>query len=421
MIKSYAAGITDKRVYEILDAALEGGRSIGKALVLPPDITRINSYAGPITRMVMKILGNAQVDIMPALGTHAPMTDYEITHMYEGIPGDRFVVHKWREDVVKIGKVPRDFVREVSFNGMDEDIDVEVNKRIMDTSYDIIISVGQVVPHEVVGMANYNKNIFVGCGGSNMISASHYMSAIYGIDRIMGRIDTPTRKLFNYAEEKYLMDIPILYILTVTTQQENGVRLESVAAGWGLDIFQESAKVSAEKNITLLPEPLKKVVVYLDPLEFKSTWLGNKAIYRTRMAIADGGELLIIAPGVRECGEDAKNDRLIKRLGYRNSNEIIEITSRDMEIQENRSVAAHCIHGTVNNCFRIIYAPGHMTGQEIKNLYYDYMPLDMALKKYDVKNLKDGFNMVDGEEIFFIRNPAVGLWAYEKRFNSGDA
>lgn len=416
VIKSDYRGVTDQQIYEALKTTLNSGKSIRKALILPPDITRINSYAGPITKMLIKILNGTEIDIMPAIGTHAPMTDDEIEYMYEGIPKNKFVVHKWREDVVEIGEVPRDFVREVSSSYMDESIKVEVNKRIMDRSYDIIISVGQIVPHEVVGMANYNKNIFAGCGGSNMINASHYMSALYGMERIMGRADTPVRKLFNYAEEKFLSDMPIFYVLTVTTQQKEFTQVEYFAVGRGIEIFEKAAKVSAEKNITLLSEPLKKVVVYLSPFEFKSTWLGNKAIYRTRMAIANGGELLIIAPGVRECGEDANNNRLIKKYGYRNSNEMIEIALKDKEIRDNLSVAAHCIHGTVNNRFKITYAPGYMTRQEIEDLNYNYMSLDEALKKYDISSLKGGFNIINGEKIFFISNPAVGLWAYEKTF-----
>ncbi|MDD5622735.1 MAG: lactate racemase domain-containing protein [Actinomycetota bacterium] len=420
VIKPSPEGITDQQISKILAVALRNGKSIRKALILPPDITRINSYAGPIVKMLVEILSKAEIDIMPATGTHAPMTGDEIELMYEGIPKEKFVVHKWRSDAVKIGEIPRSFVKEVSLGSMDENIDVEVNKRIMDRSYDIIISVGQIVPHEVAGMANYNKNIFAGCGGGRTIDASHYMSALYGINKIMGKTDTPVRKIFNFAEEKFLSDIPLLYILTVTTRQGKGVRLECLAAGRGIELFKEAAQVSAEKNITLLPELLKKVVVYLDPLEFKSTWLSNKAIYRTRMAIADGGELLIIAPGVRECGEDARNDRLIRKLGYRQGDEIIEMASRDIEIKENRSVAAHCIHGSVNDRFKITYSPGHMTEQEIESLNYNYMPLDEALKKYDVKNLKEGFNMVKGEKIFFISNPAIGLWAYEKNFKNDD-
>ncbi len=421
IIKSNSGIITDKKIYRILDMALESGKFIKKALILPPDITRINSYAGSITKMLVDILSEAEIDIMPAIGTHAPMADGEIEHMYKGIPKDKFIVHRWRDNVIKIGEVPGDFVKEISAGCMDENISVEINKRIMDKSYDIVVSVGQVVPHEVVGMANYNKNIFAGCGGRKIINASHYMSALYGIDKIMGRLDTPVRKMFNFAEEKFLSDIPLLYVLTVITQQDKSTKMECLAVGRGIEIFKEATRVSAEKNIILLSEPLTKAVVYLTPLEFKSTWLGNKAIYRTRMAMADGGELLILAPGVRECGEDSQNDKLIKKYGYKKSNEIIKIAMKDPEMRNNLSVAAHLIHGTVDNRFKIIYASGCMNREEIESLNYCYMSLDEALEKYDINSLKDGFNIVDGEKIFFIKNPALGLWAYEKNFLREDS
>jgi nickel-dependent lactate racemase len=420
VIKSESGNISDKEIYNVLVSALDNGKFIRRALILPPDITRLNSYAGPITGMLMKILDKAEIDIMPATGTHSSMKDSEIEYMYRGIPKNNFAVHRWREDVAKIGTVPQEFVKEVSDNFMDGDISVEINKRILDKNYDIVISVGQVVPHEVTGMSNYNKNIFTGCGGREIINKSHYMSALYGIDKILGRLNTPVRKVFNYAEEKFLSDIPLLYILTVTTQQNGKTKMECLSTGRGMEIFREAAQVSAEKNIALLPEPLKKVIVYLDPLEFKSTWLGNKAIYRTRMAMADRGELLIIAPGVNKCGEDGINDRLIKKYGYRNSDEIIKIVSKDPELCNNLSAAAHIIHGTVNNRFKIIYATSLMTRRDIESLNYSYISLDEVLKKYDINNLKDGFNIMEGEEVFFIRNPSLGLWAYEKNFSIGN-
>jgi len=416
VIESSSKIIADKEIYELLDLALKGRKSIHKALILPPDITRINSYAGTITKMLIKILNGVEVDVMPAIGTHAPMTDSEIEKMYEGIPRENFVVHRWRDDTVKIGEIPRDFVKEVSANCMDEDINVEINKRIIDSDYDIVISVGQVVPHEVAGMANYNKNIFVGCGGKEIINASHYISALYGIDKIMGRIDTPVRKIFDYAEEKFLFDVPVLYILTVTTQHNSSTNVECLAVGRGIEIFERSAQVSKEKNITLVSEPLKKAVVYLSPIEFKSTWLGNKAIYRTRLAMADDGELIIIAPGVCECSEDKENDRLIRKYGYRKRDEIIEIVSKDQEMRRNLSVAAHLIHGSVDDRFRITYATAHMTKEEIEGLNYCYMPLDRAMEKYNVGKLKEGFNRIGKEEVFFISNPALGLWVYDEKF-----
>lgn len=154
---------------------------------------------------------------MPALGTHLPMSDAELTSMYGDIPKDRFFVHNWRTEVVQVGTVPGQFVKEVSEGLMDEDIPVMVNRRLLE-DYDLILSIGQVVPHEVVGMANHSKNIFVGCGGAQMINASHILGAFYGMERIMGKDFSPVRKVFDYAQEHFLSHLPLHYIMTVTTE-----------------------------------------------------------------------------------------------------------------------------------------------------------------------------------------------------------
>ena len=91
----------------------------------------------------------------------------------------------------------------------------QVNKLLAKGGFDLILSIGQVVPHEVVGMANYNKNIFVGTGGIEGINKSHFVGAVYGMERMMGRTDTPVRKLFNYASKKFANQLPIVYVLTV--------------------------------------------------------------------------------------------------------------------------------------------------------------------------------------------------------------
>jgi len=166
----------------------------------------------------------------------------------------------------------------------------------------------------------------------------------------------------------------------------------------------------------MLDKPLKKVVVYLDPSEFKSTWLGNKSVYRTRMAIDDGGELIVLAPGLHEFGEDKQIDTLIRKYGYVNTPKILELTAKNEELRNNLSATAHLIHGSSEGRFKITYCPGHLTEQEIRSVNFNYAPLDAMQKKYNPEKLKDGFNMVDGEEIFYISNPALGLWAYKERF-----
>ena len=178
MIYEYENGIPAEVLKEALAKSLEG-RDLKKVLILPPDFTRMYSGAGKITAIYYELLKDkCQVDIMPALGTHVPMTKEEwVAFFGEGVPFDRMIVHNWRTDVVKIGEVPASFVSEVSEGLVNTGVDVEVNRLIMDPSYDLILSIGQVVPHEVVGMANYSKNIFVGCGGSSMTNSSHMLGA----------------------------------------------------------------------------------------------------------------------------------------------------------------------------------------------------------------------------------------------------
>jgi len=347
------------------------------------------------------------------------MSDEErIAFFGEEIPKERFFVHNWRDDVVKIGEIPADFIREISEGLMAEPIDVEVNRRLIEGGYDLIISIGQVVPHEVVGMANYSKNVFVGCGGQKMINQTHMLGAIYGMERIMGRDHSPVRKVFDYAEEHFARDLPLMYILTVTTHQDDRVLIHGLFIGRERRLFEEAVALSQEKNMQFLDEPLDKVVVFLDPQEFKSTWLGNKAIYRTRMAIADGGELIVLAPGVRQFGEDRDNDRLIRKYGYVGRERVLKLFREQVDLQQNQSVAAHLIHGSSDGRFTITYAPGHLNREEVEGVNFKYMDLEQAYSMYDPKKLKDGFNVLDnGERIFYISNPALGLWAYRGRFH----
>jgi nickel-dependent lactate racemase len=280
------------------------------------------------------------------------------------------------------------------------------------------LSVGQVVPHEVIGMANHNKNIFVGTGGSEGINKSHFLGAAFGMERIMGRADTPVRKVLDYASENFGADLPIVYIQTVLSKDESGkLALRGLFAGDDRKCFDLAAELSLEVNFELLDRELKKVIVYLDPGEFKSTWLGNKSIYRTRMAIADKGELIVLAPGLREFGEDKEIDRLIRKYGYKTTAEIMEFVDKNNDLAENLSAAAHLIHGSSEDRFTITYCTGQLTKNEIESVNYKYSDLKTMMKKYDPKKLKDGFNtMSDGEEIFFISNPALGLWSYKERF-----
>lgn len=388
-----------------------------KVLALPPDFTRFHSFAGVLTEMTWEYYKNNLTDILPALGTHAPMTDAQISKMFGKVPRDLFRVHDWRNDIMTVGEVPAEFVKKESEGRVDYPWPAQVNKLIINGGFDLILSLGQVVPHEVIGMANYNKNIFVGTGGVEGINKSHFIGAAYGMERIMGRANNPVRRVLNYASDHFTRNLPIIYIQTVVGKDEHGkLVVRGLYIGDDMECFTKAAELSLQVNFEMLDKPLKKVVVYLDPSEFKSTWLGNKSIYRTRMAIDDDGELIVLAPGLKEFGEDKQIDVLIRKYGYVNTPKILELTAGNDDLKNNLSATAHLIHGSSEGRFRVTYCPGNLSEQEIRGVNFNYAPLQDMLKKYDPGKLRDGYNTVDGEDIFYISNPALGLWAYKKRF-----
>ncbi|MDR2036588.1 MAG: lactate racemase domain-containing protein [Bacteroidales bacterium] len=389
-----------------------------KVLVLPPDFTRFHSFAGTITEMVWEYYRKALTDVLPALGTHFPMTDSEIERMFGKVPKDLFRVHDWRNDVVTVGTIPSEYVKEVSEGKLDYTWPAQVNKLLVEGEFDLILSIGQVVPHEVIGMANYNKNVFVGTGGSEGINKSHFIGAVYGMERIMGRAESPVRSVLNYASEHFTNHLPIVYIQTVVSKDEQGkLQIRGLYAGDDFECFRLASELSLEANFLMVEKPIKKAVVWLDPEEFKSTWLGNKSIYRTRMALADGAELIVLAPGLKEFGEDKEIDRLIRKYGYAGTPRTLEAVEKNQELRDNLGAAAHLIHGSSEGRFTVTYCPGKLTKDEIESVYFNYADLDEMKKRYDPDRLTDGFNtMPDGEEIFYISNPALGLWAHRDRF-----
>ncbi len=403
-------------LFEALEK-LEEMRPRKKVLAVPPDFTRFHSKAGELTDMTFEYYGDRLTDVLPALGTHKPMSESELATMYPKTPKDRIRVHDWRNDIVTLGEVPGEFLREVSEGKVDYTWPAQVNKLLRDGGFDLILSIGQVVPHEVVGMANGSKNIFVGTGGVMGIHRSHFLGAVYGMERMMGRADTPVRRVLNYASEHFAKDLPIVYVQTVVNKNAQGeLVMRGLFIGDDGEAFERAAELSLQCNFLMLDREIKKAVVFLDPHEFKTTWLGNKSVYRTRMALADDAELIVLAPGVHEFGEDATIDKLIRKFGYCGTPATLEYVKEDAGLASNLSAAAHLIHGSSEGRFRIRYCPGGLTREEVEGVHFEYGDLGEYMRKYDPEKLKDGWNVVDGEEIFFVSNPGLGLWAYKGRF-----
>jgi len=400
-------------LFEVFDKI--GSRK--KVLAIPPDFTRFHSFAGKLTEIAWQYFGDYLSDVLPALGTHSPMTDRQLETMFGTVPKSLIRIHDWRKDIQTLGEVPAEYVNQISEGKVNYAWPAQVNKLIVNGGHDLILSIGQVVPHEVIGMANYNKNIFVGTGGPEGINKSHFLGAAFGMERIMGRAKNPVRDVLNYASDHFAQDIPVVYVLTVVAKNEQDkLVVKGLFVGDDMECFEKASELSLKVNFKMLDAPLKKVVVYLDPAEFKSTWLGNKSIYRTRMAIADEGELIVLAPGLLEFGEDKTIDKLIRKYGYLTTPEILKLTEENPDLQENLGAAAHLIHGSSENRFKITYCPGNLSKEEIESVNYQYADLQTMLKKYNPEKLKDGVNVLDGEDIFYISNPALGLWAYKDRF-----
>ena len=412
-------GLSEKEIGELLAESLNG-RKLGRVLIVPPDFTRFPSRAGEITRWYYHALTamNVTVDILPALGTHEPVSDAQRKKMFGDIPAESFHVHDWRNDVVPVGTVPSEVIREISDGLWDQEVTLEVNRMLTDPKYDLILSVGQVVPHEVIGMSNHAKNLFVGVGGSQIINQSHIIGAVCGMEQAMGKDHTPVRRLFDYGMEHFLKDLPIVFVLTVCTAPHGDSVMHGLFIGDGRKCLERAVALSQQKNIDFVDRGFRKCVVYLDPEEFHTTWLGNKAVYRTRTAMADGGELIVLAPGIVKFGEDATNDVLIRKYGYCGREKVLELIRRPEcgDLRENYGAAAHLIHGSSDGRFTVTYAVQPEMKKEIEQVGYQYADVAEMMRRYDPAKLAYGWNEVDGEEIFFIPNPALGLWIDSQRF-----
>jgi nickel-dependent lactate racemase len=410
---------------DLRDALVSSLEQIGdrrRVVAVPPDFTRYHSRSGLLTQLIWEYYGERLTDILPATGTHVPMTGKEIKTMFGRVPESLFRIHDWKHGTTMLGEVPAGYVREVGGGIVDFSVPVEVDKLLTDGSHELILSIGQVVPHEAIGMAGYNKNIFVGAGGAETINRSHFLGAAYGMERMMGRTDTPVRRILNYASRHCASHLPIIYILTVVGKNNRGNPvIRGLYIGDDEVCFNRAAALSFEVNIELLDRSIQKAVVYLDPSEFKSTWLGNKGIYRTRMAMADDGELVILAPGLERFGEDPGVDRLIRKYGYGGTPAVLDAVRTQEDLRMSLMTAAHLIHGSPEGRFRVTYCPGSLSKQEIQGVHYGYADLHTMMEKYNPGGLADGFNtLADREEIFYISNPALGLWAERGRFEQSE-
>ncbi len=393
-----------------------------RVLLLPPDLTRAHSGAGRITELLYRELdaAGAHVEVIPTLGQHVPHTPEENKWMFGSIPEERIFEHGWREGCVRVGTIPADYVKAITGGAADWEIPIDLNPKLINEPWDLVIHIGHVVPHEVLGFANHNKNYFIGVAGKETICASHIAAAVYGIENNLGCLVTPLRACFNYAEDHFLGHIPDVYVQIVMQRDaENKLVTSALYVGDDLETYLLAARRSRDQNITIFDKPVKKIVAVMQADEFRATWVANKAVYRTRMALADGGELLILAPGVERFGEQPEVDALIRKYGYCGTPRALSIYKTEADAQAIPVGVAHLIHSSSEGRFTITYAPGHLTKEEIESVHYNYADLAEMQARYDPAIMKEGWNtMPDGEEVFYISTPSAGLWATREKIDN---
>jgi nickel-dependent lactate racemase len=390
-----------------------------KVLLLPPDITRAHSGAGWITELFYNYFSEmADVYVIPTLGQHVPHSPEQNKWMFGSIPENKILKHDWKKDGKRIGTIPADYVEKTTQGKANWEIPISINRTVLEGNWDLIINIGHVVPHEVLGFANHNKNYFIGLGGKETICASHMAAACYGIENNLGSLITPLRHCYNKAENEFLNHLPDVYVQLVMAYNNEGNLVHTgFYCGDDTDTYLLAAKQSKAENITIVP-PLKKVVAIMQGDEFFSTWVANKAIYRTRKAMADGGELIIIAPGLKRFGEQDEVDKIIRKYGYSGTEKIMKYWKENKELQDLTHATAHLIHGSSEGRFKIIYAPGHLTKDEIESVNFGYLDYNKAIEIYSPEKLKNGFNtLANGEEIYFINTPSAGLWTTKEKLN----
>ncbi len=414
----------------LVDQQVAGLKS-KRILLVPPDHTRLYSRAGEITALFFERLerDGYEVGVLPALGTHTAMTEADTKLLFgDSIPYARILQHRWQTDLIRLGEIGGAEIEVLSGGQITEPIPVEVDAELLN-NWDLVISVGQVVPHEVIGMANFTKNIVIGLGGAPTVHRSHFLGAVSDMETLMGRADGPVRHVVDAAFDRFIAPkVNMLWVLTVMEDTESGVVQRGLFVGNGKSsetggaAYRAAAELAVDCNVDIMDREFTRVACWLDPNEFRTTWLGNKAIYRTRMAIADDGELIILAPGITHFGEDPAIDLLIRRHGYRGTPATLAALDTDSEIAASLGAAAHLIHGSSEGRFTITYCTdpeqGGLTREEVEAVGFAWRPLPQELARLAVTPKSPTGPQLDstGAPFDFIANPALGLWATRTRF-----
>jgi len=317
-----------------------GGRRV---LAIVPDHTR----TAPIDLLfrvlheLMAAHGAAAFDVLIALGTHPPMSDEAINRRLGITPGDRsglyrgtkFHNHEWRNpaQLASIGSISEDDVAQLSGGRMRERVDVTINKLVLES--DLLLIVGPVFPHEVVGFSGGNKYLFPGVSGSEIIDMFHWLGALITNPAIIGTKLTPVRAIVDLAASMVPVERKCVSLVV------EGVDLAGLYVGTPEESWSEAADLSQQVHVVYEGAPFRSVLSSA-PAMYDDLWVGGKCVYKLEPVVADGGELIVYAPHVRTIS--VTHGDTIRRIGYHVRDYFSKQMARFAGVP--RGVMAHSTH-----------------------------------------------------------------------------
>lgn len=322
-----------------------------RVLAIISDKTRDDNTAQlfPIATKILAERGIAKLDALVAQGTHSAMTAAEKLEKIgvgemASVPNlENIFDHRWdrAEELVTIGELSAEKVLEVTGGLFDQAIPLKINKLLAPGLYDVILIFGATVPHEVAGFAGGAKYFFPGVAGPELTHATHWLAALATIEKIIGRVETPTRHLIEAAAEHIAAEI-ISFTSVISRADDDRLRTYALFGGDHRLALRRAAAISREVHIKYTGRKYKRVVALLDP-HYEELWLGGKASYRLGAVIEEGGELVIYAPHLY-CISDTHGESIERFGGYAPLEKVKELVAASGELQANLCVAAHLAH-----------------------------------------------------------------------------
>ena len=286
----------------------------GRVLVLVPDHTRTFPHPAVLRSIATAISPRVeQVDVMIALGTHPGLSDAEIGKLFDlpsqpqAVDAVTIVNHEWWNpaELADFGVIPADEVEVLSEGRLRIDVPVRLNRRLRE--YDHLVVCGPVFPHEVAGFSGGNKYFVPGVAAREIIDVTHWVGALITSSAVLGRADTPVRRFIDRAVSLIPTARHAICLVIDPAQ-----RIQTFA-GTPEDAFEAAARASAEVHIRRVAEPVERALAIL-PEMYDELWVGAKGMYKLEPVVADGGELVVVAPHLHEVSRT--HGKLIGEIGY---------------------------------------------------------------------------------------------------------